>query len=611
MTTQWPLADEFAAATREDWMKAVEAVLKGKPFDKTLVNRTTDNLSVQPLYPRAENGALIAGRAAGMPWSIIARVDHPDAAKAGAQALADLENGADGLVLVLAGSPTARGYGLSAADEGSFAKVLDRVLADLIPIRVEHAPFAGRPTALSLVKALKTKGFAPDKLNVHFGLNPLGDMARTGLAPLPWPELSMRFAETVSELTAQGFSAPLALADGRPFHEAGASEAQELAFTLSSYVALLRALDAKGLPLATAASLISATLAVDADQFLSIAKLRALRRLHARVIEASGLGPVKLNLHAETAWRALTKRDPWVNLLRGTIEAFSAGVGGADSLTVLPFTQALGLPDDFARRMARNTSLVLIHESNLHRVADPSSGAGGIDTLTEELSQAAWALFQQVEAQGGLANALVNGFVQKVIGETREARTKLIATRREPITGVSEFPDIKEAPVEVLDVPEPAAPALPEPAQRFEPLPSLRLAEAFEALRDKGDKAGLTIFLANIGTIADFTARATFAKNVFEAGGITTLGNDGFVDEPALIAAFKASKAPFACLCSTDALYAEKAVALSAALKKAGAKRIYLAGRAGENEKSLRDSGVDDFIFAGANILTLMAAAYD
>ncbi len=609
MTQQWPLADEFPASTREDWLKAVEAVLKGKPFDKTLVSRTADGIAVQPLYPRAAQGALIAGRPAGTPWGVVARVDHPDAKAANALALADLENGADGLTLVMAGSASARGYGL-AADEASFAAALDGVMADLISLRLEPAPFAGRDAALALIRALKAKGLSPAALNVNFGIDPFGFVARTGRWPFEPAGLMKFYTDSVAMHAEDGFAGPLAVADGRVAHEAGASEAQELAYTLAGLVEQWRALEAAGVPLAEAATRVSAVVAVDSDQFLSIAKLRALRRLHARVAEASGLGAVPLHVHAETAWRSLTRRDPWVNLLRGTMGAFSAGVGGADSLTVLPFTQALGLPDAFARRMARNTSLVLIHESNLHRVADPSAGAGGIDALTEELAQAAWARFQSIEQQGGLAASLLSGSLQQAMAATREEREARIATRREPITGVSEFPDIAEAPVEVLDVAPVAAPPLREPVLICEAFPSLRLSEAYEALRDQGDTAGLTVFLANIGAIADFTARATFAKNAFEAGGLRALGNDGFADDAAVVAAFTASSAPFACLCSTDALYAERAEALARALKAAGAKRLYLAGRPGEAEKALRAAGIDDFIFAGANLLAVMRAAY-
>ena len=186
---------------------------------------------------------------------------------------------------------------------------------------------------------------------------------------------------------------------------------------------------------------LSFLLVADADEFLSVAKFRALRRLWARVEEACGLAPKPIRLHAETAWRMTTRRDPWVNLLRTTVAAFSAGIGGADAVTVLPFTTALGLPDAFARRLARNTQLILLEEANLWRVADPAAGAGGFEALTDALCEKAWALFQEIEREGGIVESLARGSLQARIAAVRAAREKAVATRKEPITGTSEFPE--------------------------------------------------------------------------------------------------------------------------------------------------------------------------
>ena len=228
-----------------------------------------------------------------------------------------------------------------------------------------------------------------------------------------------------------------------------------------------------------------------------------------------------IRVHAETAWRMMSRRDPWVNLLRETVAVFSAGLGGADSICALPFTQAIGLPDAFARRIARNTQLVLLAESNLAKVADPAAGSGAIEALTSELCQRAWALFQKIEAGGGLPKALAAGAFQQEVRDVAALRAKNIARRKEPLTGVSEFPDIHEKPVSVLV----AAPAVALVASAPGALAPHRLAEPFEALRDAADAAAARgapakIFLANLGPVAAFTARATFAKNFFEAGGV-------------------------------------------------------------------------------------------
>ena len=195
---------------------------------------------------------------------------------------------------------------------------------------------------------------------------------------------------------------------------------------------------------------LSFLLVADADEFLTVAKLRALRRLWARVEQACGLEPKPIRLHAETAWRMTTRRDPWVNMLRTTVAAFSAGIGGADGVTVLPFTAALGLPDAFARRIARNTQLILLDESNLARVADPAAGRGGFEALTDALCEKAWGLFQEIEREGGILESLKGDKLQARIAAVRAQREKAVATRKEPITGTSEFPNINEAEVAVL-----------------------------------------------------------------------------------------------------------------------------------------------------------------
>ena len=159
-------------------------------------------------------------------------------------------------------------------------------------------------------------------------------------------------------------------------HDAGGTEAQELAFALAAAVAYLRAFEAGGIALDAARRMIAFRLTADADQFLTIAKFRALRRLWQRVEESCGLAPAPAFIEAETAWRTMTRDDAYVNILRATIAVFSAGVGGADAITVLPFTAARGLPDRFARRVARNTQLVLLDEAGIAHVADPDRRRG-------------------------------------------------------------------------------------------------------------------------------------------------------------------------------------------------------------------------------------------
>jgi methylmalonyl-CoA mutase len=391
---------------------------------------------------------------------------------------------------------------------------------------------------------------------------------------------------------------------------------QELAFVLAAGVAYMRALESTDVALDDIQGMIYARLSADADQFLTMAKFRALRLLWARIEQSCGLTPKPIFIAADTAWRMLTRRDPYVNMLRATMATFSAGLGGADSVCVLPHTLALGLPDAFARRIARNTQLVLLEESNLAKVADPAAGSGGIEALTLKLCEAAWTLFQEIEKAGGVFAALEQNLIQRKVAATRAAREANIARRKEVLTGASEFPNLHEAQVAVLDATPIGLAPYGESKITFDALAPMRLAAPFEALRDKSDDilkqtgARPKVFLANLGTPADFTARATFAKSLFETGGIEAVDSEGFSDPAALTAAFKTSGAALACLCSSDKVYAEQAAAAAKALQAGGARHIYLAGRPGEQEFSLRAVGVSDFVFAGGNALAVLQEAY-
>ena len=609
------LAADFAPASYDDWRKLVDGVLKGAPFEK-LVGKTYDGLKIEPIYRRASGTMPIAGRAKAAPWQIMQRIDHPDAAAANAQALDDLENGANGLELEFAGGPGARGFGIADAAKETLARVLEGVIFDA-GIAIALNPVLGHENAgMSIANLIDARGFDPAKVDIHFNYQPLTTMAVRGATPAPWSEMAPVFAKMIHDLIDRGFKGPFAHADGRPVHDAGGSEAQELAFALAVAVAYLRALEAGGIALEVARAAISFRLIADADQFLTMAKFRALRLLWARIEESCGLTPRPVFIAAETAWRMLTQRDPYVNMLRATMATFSAGLGGADSITVLPHTLALGLPDGFARRAARNTQLVLLEESNLAKVADPAAGSGGIETLTLELCEAAWALFQEIEKAGGAFAALEQNLIQNKVAATRTVREANIARRKEVLTGASEFPNLHEAHVAVLDAKPAELAPYGETKITFDALGPMRLAVPFEQLRDKSDdilkKTGARpkMFLANLGAAADFTARATFAKSFFETGGIEAVDTEGFSDPTALAAAFKASGAALVCLCSSDKVYAGHAANAAKALQAIGVKHIYLAGRPGEQEATLRAAGIADFVFAGGDVLAALRDVY-
>ena len=614
-TTTEPLslADDFAPATEADWRKLVDAVLKGAPFAR-LESKTYDGLTIAPLYARDRSARAVAGRAPGRAWTILQRVDHPDPAAANAQALTELANGATGLILIFAESISANGFGLEPS-AAALARVLDGVdLTAGIALDLNLSP-SSRHVVNDLAALVKSRGIAPAAVDIRFSINPIGGFAACGTAPRSWKDLAPYFAEMVRSFSGDGFRGPFAVADGRVIHNAGGSEAQELAFALASAVSYLRALEANGIALGAARDAIYVRLSADAEQFLTMAKFRAMRKLWARIEAACGLAPKPVMVTAETAWRTMTRRDAHANMLRNAIAVAAAGLGGADAITMLPHTAPLGLPDAFARRIARNTQLLLLEESNLARVADPAAGAGALEALTQQLCAAAWTQFQDIEKTGGAWAALESGLIQKNAAAVYAEREKAAARGKDTLTGTNAYPDIHESAPAVLDVaPLKKKDTVPASVVNAEPLPRIRLAEPFEHLRDRSDAilartgARPKVFLANLGKLNEFTTRASFAKSFFEAGGIEAVTNDGFASVDDMAAALKASSAALACLCASDEVYAREAAAAAEALAPL-VRHLYLAGRPA-NQDALKAAGVGTFIYAGCDMIEVLQAAY-
>ncbi|MER5950435.1 methylmalonyl-CoA mutase family protein [Streptomyces sp. NPDC001904] len=588
------LAAEFPDATHDQWQQLVAGVLRksgrevsaGEAED-ALSTTLEDGLRARPLYtsidaappvglpgfPPFVRGGRAEGNTAGG-WDVRQRHGLPESAAV----LTDLENGVTSLWLTIG---NAGGFPVSALPE-----VLDGVLLDLAPV-VLDAGADHESAARELLRLYEDKGVAADAARGNLGADPLGHEARTGQSYDTGPVVEF------ARLCAQRYPGLRALTvDALPYHEAGGSAAQELGASLATGVAYLRRLTEAGLDVQQALAQIEFRYAATADQFLTIAKFRAARRLWARVSEACGAPKSGAQLqHAVTSPVMMTRRDPWVNMLRSTIATLAAGVGGADAVTVLPFDDALGVPDAFARRVARNTSTILIEESHLARVIDPAGGSWYVERLTDELAHAAWEFFQIIEREGGQSAALRSGLVGDRLAETWSVRSRRLAERREPVTGVSEFPHLAEKPVV-------RAAAAPRPSGG---LPRVRRDEAFEALRARSD-AHLAatgqrprVYLAALGPAAAHTARATFAANLFQAGGI----------EPVTDGSFEESGAREACLCSSDAVYAEQADSAARSLREAGARHVFLAGRPGTS------AAPDSFVFAGCDAVEVLSATLD
>ncbi len=472
-----PLVADFPPAQRADWLALVEKTLAGAGFDATLTSRTADGLIIQPLYT-SDDATLspMLSRApaadAARPWDLRTLIDHPDPARANADALADLTGGAASVRVQLDPGGT---HGVAVASQDDLARVLDGVLLDLAPVALD-AGLTGAPAAAWLAALAKGAPAAP----LAFNLDPLSAFAATGAAPV-------ELGETANQMATLAQTYPkstLYLASGVVVHEAGGSQAQELGFALASALAYAKALAAAGLPLPSAFKGLALSLAADADYFLTLAKFRAARRLMTRLAQACDVA-LTPRIEARSSRRMLAKLDPWVNLLRLASAGFGAALGGADVIQLDPFTQPLGHPSSLARRQARNIQLVLMEESELGRVADPAAGSWFLERLTDQIARAAWTQFQTIEGEGGALAALRSGRLAAEVAGAREQLAADIAAGKPPLIGVTKYLNADASAVEVETVdPAPFAKPYPEgfapPAEALTPFRPWRAAEPFE-----------------------------------------------------------------------------------------------------------------------------------
>ncbi|TNE57259.1 MAG: methylmalonyl-CoA mutase [Alphaproteobacteria bacterium] len=595
-----PLAADFPESSESAWEALVTKALNGADLEKRLVKKSADGLTIRPLYtgknaralPRPPEAARLVERP--QPWDVAASHAHPDLEQTNKAILEDLSGGVSAITLAL-------GPALGSARD------LETTLKGV------HLPMAGvnldgaSPDQAGWLLDLFSNAGAPEEVRGNLGLDPLGAWARQGGSPKD-ADATLSACGQIAARAKSFAHVTTFVADERWVHEAGGTNVQGLAAQLSTAVSYLRRLAADGFTVTEAARQIQFTSVTDSDLYAAVAKLRALKILWTRIIEASDGnakdGPIVLT--AQTSRRALTRRDPYVNILRGCAGGFAAALGGASAITVLPFTEALGYPTARARRVARNTQVLLAEESSLGRVDDPAAGSYAFEDLTRQTAESAWATFQAIEAEGGLLAALQSGSLAAQVAEAKEKLLRAVATRKEPLTGTSEFPHLAEA---ALDI-EPFAPTVsPAPEAPFPAFEAFRLAEPFEACRDKSDaymkQTGHRprVLLWPLGTPADDTPRITFARNFFEALGIEALIPEGDPEAAA-------PESRLAILCSSDALYKEKAAQAAKAAKAKGIQYLYLAGAPGELKDTLTAAGVDDFIFMGCDLLKVAQKAY-
>jgi methylmalonyl-CoA mutase len=467
----------FLPADYDQWVRLAEKALKGGDFEEALTSETDDGIVIEPLYERLKSAKPLSRAQPDHPWGIIQRADDPDPARANQQLIEDIENGATGIALVFEGAQNAFGYGLPIGPD-IIDRLFEGVDLDGLHLRIDAHP-GGRATAEWFVDYMHRRRIDPARTTFSLGIDPTATFASSGSLRMSIAALKASLPQSLANFFTDAPGIVLE-ADGRPYHNAGATEAQELGAMLSVAAGHLRMFETARQPLIYAPPHIGFAISADQDQFVTIAKLRALRRLWARLQEVCGMAPVPAAIHAETSMRMMTARDPETNLLRTTIAGFAAAIGGADTISILPHTITHGLPDASARRLARNTQLILAKESNLGFVADPGSGSGGIETLTECLCEAAWNAFQALERESGILNSLVEGHFQARIADCREKRAAAYRDGECGIVGTTVHALKEERPVTVLDAERKVSAS--EGAVRCEPLSFRRIDEMVESV---------------------------------------------------------------------------------------------------------------------------------
>ncbi|MDN6555079.1 MAG: methylmalonyl-CoA mutase small subunit [Acidipropionibacterium acidipropionici] len=609
------LAGDFPTPTQEQWEKEVAKVFnRGRPegkqlsFEQSLKRMeptTVDGLQFEPMYTRDDapeklgapgvapftRGTTIKTGDADA-WDVRALHEDPDTESTRKAIVADLERGVTSIWLRV---------GADAIKPADIAGDLKEVLLNLAKVEVSSRDDQ-EAAANALLDVYASSELAPEELSFNLGIDPIGLAALNG-GEADLSGLSAWAGKIKNYKNARAF-----VADGTIYHNAGAGDVAELAWTIATAVEYVRALVEQGVSASDAFDAINFRVTATHDQFLTIARLRALRTVWNRIGEVFEVPEDKRGARQEavTSWRELTRDDPYVNILRGTISTFSAAVGGAEAITTLPFDAAIGLPkNQFTRRIARNTGIVLAEECNIGRVNDPAGGSFYVESLTKSLEQAAWAKFQEIEAAGGFAKFLADGKVAAELEGLNAERAKRLATRKQPITAVSEFPMIGARTLEAK--PFPAA------AER-NGLAWHRDAEVFEGLVDRSGKAteAPKVFLACLGTRRDFGAREGFSAPMWHIAGIETPEVEGGSLEE-VVAAFKASGSTVADLCSNKKVYAAQGLAAVKALKEAGAKKVYLSGAFKEfgDDAAEAEQVFDGRVAMGMDVVSVLSDTLD
>lgn len=644
--TPFPQSD--IASSEQEWKTLVEKTLRGTSFDDALVSQTLDDIDINPLYPQSKTSPSLSAGTDN--WRIRQSFAHGTVADVNTQILEELEGGVSAIELCFESDHLSSDIDTSSGDQSSNSlrcqslDDLQLLLTDVHPemLHVSLKPGANNQLNAALFDSLwRKQGKDREKIRVAFNADPLGQTARSGSSD----HNNGQYASSVIDLgnfaLANYPNASSLCVDTSVYHNSGASEAQELGFALATGVDYLRVLTSAGMGTTDACKQMIFRYSLDSDFFLSVAKLRAARLLWSQVLVHCGIqsdqNSITMEVEAESGLRCLTQRDPWVNILRVTSQAFAALIGGASSFNSAPYDAALKDHSTLGRRIARNTQLILLEESQVQQVQDPLAGSGFIEAMTSELSSKAWSIFQGIEAQGGMWHALKNNHIQDLCTQSRTRREKSIALGRASIIGVSDYPDLEALKNPVDASPQGAGTSVQQAQQNIsgnvaqnrltsnttikemgaaidsgattiefynppgpekltvEPLTLYRDAAVFESMLARSDhhyqhhKIRPTVFLFTLGNASDYTARTTFCRNFFAIAGIDATETN--LDE---IANFPSAELKLVVLCSSNKCYEASAASTMDTLATAGATTVWLAGKAAALEPLLLEKGLDE-----------------
>ena len=598
------LGGAFPPVDEAHWRAQAEKALKGRSVDDALRQKARDGFSFSALEFEDYASSRLAGKGEAAGWRIMQPVTHPIPVEANRLALNDLEGGVHGLHIVI--NPVSWSSavdfdpmaGVVVRNDADLDALLGGVYLDMIPISFDAGPAAHAIKALFENYAV-AKGHDLSALGVTYGADPYSVRASFG------PFAPYQLDQGLDEAVADGVDFTLS---SRCWHDAGASEAQELSILITAGLGVLRKLEAAGMALVDAQKRIRFSMPCDADVFFTMSKFRALRQLWGRVLMDCGVYEPDIHIKAETSFRMLSVRDPWVNILRSTSAAFGAVCGGADDISVHSYTDALGLGGDGARRIARNVQIILADESFMGAVSDPAGGAFSMEALTNALAKDAWDGVRNIEEAGGLTPLVEGGTLLGEVDRMWTAREEGIQKCTEALTGVNAFANLTEVLPSTLNVGAPddhgeRLDVMEAVGDGPEPLPIHRLGESFEYLRDLSDRymiangARPKVFMAQLGTVAQYTARATFAKNFVMSGGLSVSPFVYEGDGDALLKAFSESGAKVVIMAGVDEHYCDNAPLITQ-LRDAGATCVCLVARPSD---AMIDLAVDDLIYAGVD----------